>query len=63
MLSEKLLKMNKKERDNYVYTYLSGNSNKKFRQEIMSELFMEKIPVAKCGIHALIEKLDKESEE
>ena len=62
MMSSDLCKLNKKERDFYVYNYLSGNSNRKLRQVIMEELLMEKIPIAKCGIHNLITELDKNEE-
>lgn len=35
----------------------SGNYNKKIRQEIMQKLTGEKIPVAKCGVNTIIDKI------
>jgi len=49
----------KRERDFYVYNYLSGNANKKVRQEIIQKITGTKYPVAQCGINRLIELVDE----
>ena len=43
----------------YVFAYLSGNANKKLRQEIMQDFVGQKIPVAKCGIGNIIVEMEK----
>lgn len=49
----------KRERDFYVYNYLSGNANRKLRQEIIQKITGTKYPVAQCGISRIIELVDE----
>ena len=60
---KELYEMNNQDLDRYIFTYYSGNTNKKARQELMQILTGEKIPVAKCGVHALIEKIIEKKKE
>ncbi len=54
-----LLPLNENEARFYCCNYLSGDSNKKLRQAIMQELTGQKIPVAKCGMNAILDEIKK----
>jgi hypothetical protein len=50
------------ERKNLAFNFsatFAGDSNRKIRQEIMTAIKGEKVPVAKCGVHALEEEFKK----
>jgi len=46
----------------YCCAYLSGTAKRKRRQAIMQELTGQKIPVAKCGINAILDEIKKRKE-
>ena len=53
---EKMIGLNDRDREREVWR-LAGPANRKFRQEVMTKLEGEKIPLSKCGVHAICERL------
>lgn len=47
------------ERSRFIISNLSGNGNKRIRQEILTKIHNKKIPVAKCGVYNLIDDLNE----
>ena len=45
--------------ENFVYMALSGDRNKPLRQNVMFELTGTKLPITKCGIHAILSEASK----
>lgn len=58
-LKKDLLKLNEADRYRYIVMKFSGNKCKKFRQEFITHLTGEKRPVAKCGVHEIVEILKR----
>jgi len=52
---EKAMSLEGRECDREVWR-LAGPANRKFRQEVMSALSGEKVPLSKCGVHAICGK-------
>ncbi|MFA6635676.1 MAG: hypothetical protein WCV56_01000 [Candidatus Omnitrophota bacterium] len=53
---EKLVSLNDRDREREVWR-LAGPANSKFRQEVMTKLEGKKIPISKCGVQAICERL------
>ncbi len=53
---QKVSKMKDSEIVDYCYT-LSGDSNKKQRQEVVYAITGQKLPLSKCGIHSIMKLL------
>jgi len=53
---EKAMSLNDHDCEREVW-HLAGPANRKFRQEVMSELSGEKVPMSKCGVNAINEKI------
>jgi hypothetical protein len=53
---EKLGSLNNRDREQEVWR-LAGPANSKFRQEVMTKLEGKKIPISKCGVQAICERL------
>lgn len=53
---EKVMSLNAHDREREVWR-LAGPVNRKFRQEVMTRLEGEKVPLSKCGVHAICERL------
>ena len=53
---EKVMGLNEHDREREVWR-LSGPTNRKFRQEVMTKLEGNKVPFSKCGVHAICERL------
>lgn len=53
---EKAMSLNDHDCEREVW-HLAGPANRKFRQEVMSELSGEKVPLSKCGVNAISEKI------
>jgi hypothetical protein len=52
-----------KEFEDIIYARYSGNSNRKARKELMDYMNKKKNPIAKCGVHALIEEFKRIKED
>lgn len=53
---EKMMSLNDRDSDREVWL-LAGPANQEFRQEVMTKLEGEKIPISKCGVNAICERL------
>lgn len=52
-----LLKTDKRQHEHTCFMLLSGDKNKNLRKSIVFELTGNDLPIAKCGLHYVIELL------